>query len=51
MMKYLQLFDEILKGLYMIELKNLKPMIDSIDFQKSLKIAENNYENDIVEKY
>ncbi len=49
-MKYSELFNGILKGLYMTQLENLKPMIDSRDFQKSLKIAENNYENNIVQK-
>lgn len=48
--KYPELFDGIFRGLYMTELKNLIPMIDSIDFQQNFKIAKQNYDNNIVQK-
>lgn len=49
-MKYPELFDGIFRGLYMTELENLKPMIDTVDFQQSLKIAKKNYENGVVQE-
>jgi len=49
-MKYPELFDNILKGLYLTELDNLKPMIESIDFERNLEIGEKNYKNGIPEK-
>lgn len=49
-MKYPELFDNILKGLYITKLDNLKPMIESIDFVQNLEIGERNYQNGIPEK-
>lgn len=49
-MKYPELFDGIFRWLYMTELENLKPMIDTVDFQQSLKIAKKNYENGVVQE-
>lgn len=48
-LKYPKLFDKIFKGLYMTKLDNLKPMIDLVDFQKNLEIAQNNYKNGMVQ--
>lgn len=49
-MKYPELFDKIFEGLYMIELDNLKPMIETIDYQRNLETAQKNYRNGIPEK-
>lgn len=47
--KYPYFFQGVFQYLYCQPIENLKPMIEQVDFQKLLQIAEKNYESGVVD--